>query len=645
MLEGFKRFEERLKAGNPAGGGTALDILTRAEEFLRKRDYESALVVLEDFYRFNGGDLHMNLLLGEIHLEIGQDRESLNYFNKALQLEPGNSQALYGTGRVFYLRGDLNKSAEFIRRAIDEGLNKPEVYNDLGIVYSQAGKFFQAEQCFKKAMELKPDFGHAVVNLSSLYINVDRYDEALKLIDDYARDRDLPIDLLFNRGLALELKGMFDRAVKEFEGILARQRGNFNALYHKGYCYLNMGEIHKARECFQRCLKMDPDNEKLHTFMALTYAIEGKITEAIDIWKEFLPMFKSVQKKDVRVTPTKISPIKIVDSLESTQTKRDEKIDISVVIPVMNEEGSLFLLYNKLKRVLERLKKSHEIIFVDDGSTDNSLKIMDELARKDPSVVIIKFRKNYGQTAAFAAGFKYASGDVVITMDADLQNDPEDIPMLLKKLSEGYDLVSGWRKSRKDKTLTRKIPSYFANRIINKLIAGTGVRIHDFGCSLKAYKKGIVKNLKLYGEMHRFIPAYAAWLGIKIAEIPVKHHPRRFGHTKYGLGRVGTVLLDLITLRFYTGFRSRPLQFFGKVAFAATFLAMLVSSLLFFSKFLFGWGVSFETFLLMVMFSILGGMQFIVVGLIGEIVMRGFLEAQGKADYVVESVISYQNDR
>lgn len=626
-------------------GKTALDVLIQAENFLRERDYESALSILENFYSFNSEDLHLNLLLGEIHLEIGQDRESLNYFNKALRLSPGNSQALYGLGRVFYLKGDLDRSAQLIGRAIDAGLNKAEVYNDLGIVYSQIGKFFQAEQCFKKAMELNPDFEYAVVNLSSLYINLDRYDEALRLIDDHAECRSLSIDLVFNRGLALELKEMFDMAIKEFDRILARQKSNFKALYHKGYCYLNMGDIYKARECFQRCLKMDPDNEKLHTFVALTYAIEGKITEAIDIWKDFLPMFKNVQKKDVRVTPTKISPIKIVDSLDSAQTKKDGRIDISVVIPVMNEEGSLLLLYNRLKRVLDRLKKSYEIIFVDDGSTDNSLKIMDEIAQKDSSVVIIKFRKNYGQTAAFAAGFKYATGDVVITMDADLQNDPEDIPRLLEKLGEGYDLVSGWRKDRKDNPLTRKIPSYIANRIINKLIEGTKIRIHDFGCSLKAYKKGIVKNLKLYGEMHRFIPAYAAWLGIKIAEIPVRHHPRRFGQTKYGLNRVGTVLLDLITLRFYTGFRSRPLQFFGKVAFAVTFLAMFVSALLFLSNFVFGWGVSFETFLLMVMFSILGGMQFIVVGLIGEIVMRGFLEAQDKADYVVESVISYQDNR
>jgi len=621
--------------------GSDIEILNKAEYFLKKKDFESALEILEPLYRLKGDDVHLNLLLGEIHLEIAQPRESFNYFSRAIQLDPENPQSLYGIGRVYFLKGAFDKSAEYIRKSINRGLKKAEVYNDLGIVYNQLGDSKQAEESFIEALNINPNFTHAVVNLSALYIETDRYEEAIYLINRYSKNGLSNDDVIFNKGIAYELLGNYDEAIAEYDKILSKYKNNIKVLYHKGYCYLNKGEVIKAREIFHKCSRLDPYNENIQTMMALTYAIEGKITQAIDVWKEFVPILKDVQKKDVKIIPAKISPIKIVESLDYADKKKDRKIEISVVIPVLNEEGSLLLLYNKLKNVLGGLGKNYEIIFIDDGSTDNSLKIMDEIAQKDSSVAIIKFRKNYGQTAAFAAGFKYATGDVIITMDADLQNDPEDIPKLLEKLSEGYDLVSGWRKDRKDNAITRKIPSWIANRIINKLIEGTKVKIHDFGCSLKAYKKGILKNLKLYGEMHRFIPAYAAWLGIKIAEIPVKHHPRQFGQTKYGLNRVGTVLLDLITLRFYTGFRSRPLQFFGKIAFAVWFISTVFSILLFISKFIFEWGVDFQTFLMMIMFSILGGMQFIIVGLIGEIVMRGFLEAQDKADYVVENVITY----
>ncbi|MCK5034049.1 MAG: DUF2304 family protein [Calditrichia bacterium] len=314
--------------------------------------------------------------------------------------------------------------------------------------------------------------------------------------------------------------------------------------------------------------------------------------------------------------------------------------EIAVIIPAFNEVESL-------KEVLKRMPEEVEgrkliIVVIDDGSTDNSPYILTDISNKDSTVSVIKFRKNYGQTAAFAAGFKFSRGDVVITMDADLQNDPEDIPQLLEKMSEGYDLVSGWRRDRKDKTLSRKFPSFFANRIINKLIEGTQVKIHDFGCSLKAYKKGVVKNIKIYGEMHRFIPAYAAWLGIKVAEIPVKHHPRRYGQAKYGLERVGRVILDLITLRFFTGFKTRPLQFFGKIAMFVTAVGSVISFVLLVLGYLTAWGIDFQTFILMVMFSIMGGFQFIIVGLLSEIMMRGFLESQNQDEYVVEMIYNKQ---
>ncbi len=324
---------------------------------------------------------------------------------------------------------------------------------------------------------------------------------------------------------------------------------------------------------------------------------------------------------------------------ETLQTE----VDLSVVIPVRDEEPSLKPLYNSLKRTLDGLALSSEVIFVDDGSVDRSLEVLQELALSDPRVLIIKFRRNYGQTAAFAAGFRLACGDVVVTMDADLQNDPSDIPILLDKMSEGYDLVSGWRKNRRDRTLSRKIPSWCANRIINKLIKDTGVRIHDVGCSLKAYKRVIVKNIRLYGDMHRFIPAYAAWLGIKVTEVPVRHHPRSFGESKYGMDRVWSVVLDLITLRFYTGFRTKPFRFFGKIAVAMALSGSLVSVSLLLSQIYIGFGVDFQTFVLMILFSLFGGLQFIVVGLLSEIIMRGFLETQDRQEYVVESVLRHSS--
>jgi glycosyltransferase involved in cell wall biosynthesis len=409
---------------------------------------------------------------------------------------------------------------------------------------------------------------------------------------------------------------------------------NIDAIYHRGFCYLNLNEVEKGRKDFEQCLKINPTADDIHAILALTFALEGKISHSIDVWKEFFPILTKKSK-----TPAsnigKIAPMKIIDSLDKEETK----FDLSVVIPVFNEEGSLLILYDKLKSVLNHLKKSYQIIFIDDGSTDNSLQILEDLSKANSEVVTLKFRRNYGQTAAFAAGFKYATGNIVITMDADLQNDPVDIPMLLKKMSEGYDIVSGWRKNRQDKKFSRKIPSKIANRIINKLIEGTGIKIHDFGCSLKAYKKEIVKRIKLYGEMHRFIPAYAAWLGIRVTEIPVTHHSRKFGQAKYGLERVWRVILDLITLRFYTGFRTHPLLFFGKFALMTLFAGFFVSLVLLLTGFLWGVGITGQTFMLFLVFTFLGALQFITVGLLSEIITRGFFESKDSDEYYVEEVI------
>jgi len=237
-----------------------------------------------------------------------------------------------------------------------------------------------------------------------------------------------------------------------------------------------------------------------------------------------------------------------------------EKPAISVVVPMYDEQECVFPLYGKIRDTCDALGKSYEVIFVDDGSRDGTFGALEEIHMQDARVKVLRFRKNYGQTAAMAAGFEYAKGDMIIAMDGDLQNDPADIPRLLGKLEEGYDVICGWRRDRQDNTLTRTIPSVVANWLISKIC---GVRIHDSGCSLKAYRASAIKKVALYGEMHRFIPAMALLGGARVGEIVVRHHPRRFGQTKYGLSRIWKVFLDLFTVKMLVTFAQRPAAWFG----------------------------------------------------------------------------------
>ena len=248
-------------------------------------------------------------------------------------------------------------------------------------------------------------------------------------------------------------------------------------------------------------------------------------------------------------------------------------MDISVVLPILNEEENLEELYSRLTDTLSTLDLEYEIIAVDDGSTDRSFEVLRQINERDPRLKAIKFRRNFGQTAAMSAGFDHAQGDVIITMDSDLQNDPADIPRLLDKLNEGYDVVSGWRADRKDKFLSRRLPSILANKLIVKM---TGVKLHDFGCSLKAYRKEVIDNINLYGEMHRFIPALASLVGAEIAEMKVTHHARKYGKSKYGISRTTRVSLDLMTVKFLLNFSTRPIQVFGFVGLGSGFIGFLI---------------------------------------------------------------------
>lgn len=310
---------------------------------------------------------------------------------------------------------------------------------------------------------------------------------------------------------------------------------------------------------------------------------------------------------------------------------------ISVVIPVFNEEGSLKELHKSLASVLEGVTPDYEIIWVNDGSRDKSFAVLDELAKKDSHSKIIDFVRNFGQTAAMSAGIKYATGDIIMPMDADLQNDPADIPQFLKKIEEGYDVVSGWRKNRKDKLFLRKIPSWIANSIIAGI---TDVRIHDYGCSMKAYRREIIQGVILYGEMHRFIPAYASWHGGRVTEIVVNHRPRIHGMTKYGISRTFRVLLDLILIKFLSKYMNRPIHFFGGVGFISLALGGIAASSAVYLRLFHS--MSFITTPLPVFSAMLVivGVQLIAMGVIAEMVMRVYYESQGKQAYSIRKTVN-----
>ncbi len=308
---------------------------------------------------------------------------------------------------------------------------------------------------------------------------------------------------------------------------------------------------------------------------------------------------------------------------------------LSVVIPLFNEEENILLLYDELIEVLSSCEEEYEIIFIDDGSRDRSLELLKELQGNDSHVVVVSFRKNFGQTAAMAAGFDYARGDVIITMDGDLQNDPRDIPKLLEQIAAGNDVVTGWRFDRKDAFINRRLPSIIANKIISKT---TGVNLHDYGCTLKAFKREVIKNVKLYGEMHRFIPAIASGMGIDFTEVKVNHRPRRFGLTKYGISRTIRVILDLITVKFLLSYATRPIQVFGLMGLVSGGIGFLIALVMTFQRQFMGIPLADRPLLFLAVLLMFVGIQFISLGLIAELQARTYHESQNKPVYHVKKV-------
>ena len=314
---------------------------------------------------------------------------------------------------------------------------------------------------------------------------------------------------------------------------------------------------------------------------------------------------------------------------------------ISIVIPIFNEEDNILHLYEILKLTLPSLNHDYEVIFVDDGSTDDSRDRLNEVAQLDPCFKVVLLRKNFGQTAAMMAGIDLSSGDTIVPMDGDLQNDPRDIKRLLDKLDEGYDVVSGWRKDRKDGELSRNFPSRIANQLISFI---SGVYLHDYGCSLKAYRSDVIKGVRLYGEMHRFIPIYASWNGARVTEIPVDHHPRIHGKSKYGIERVLKVLLDLIVVKFLSKYATKPIYIFCSFGFLNILVSVLAAAYAIFLK-IFDHVSFISTPLPMIMvMTFITGVMSILMGLLAEMIMRGWYESQDKNVYLIHKKINFIGD-
>ncbi len=311
-------------------------------------------------------------------------------------------------------------------------------------------------------------------------------------------------------------------------------------------------------------------------------------------------------------------------------------LGLSIVIPVYNEAENLEPLYQQLAVELSKLKRSYEILFIDDGSKDGSFEVLKKIQKRDRHVRVIQFRKNFGQTAAMSAGFDYARGEVIITLDADMQNDPADFRLLLHKLDEGYDIVAGWRKRRFDRFLTRRLPSILANKLISWI---TGVRLHDYGCTLKAFRREVVKSIKLYGELHRFIPAIASNIGVRIAEVQVNHRPRVHGKSKYTIFRAVRVVLDILTVKFLLSYSTKPLQIFGLFGLASGGIGGILLVILGYQRLVLKVSMANRPLLLLTILLIILGIQFITLGLLAEIMVRAYHEAAGKTTYFVRQVL------
>ena len=314
---------------------------------------------------------------------------------------------------------------------------------------------------------------------------------------------------------------------------------------------------------------------------------------------------------------------------------------VSIIIPVYNEETSLKVLLDELGYFLKGFEYSYEIVFVDDGSKDYSYSLLKEAALKNANFKVIRLRRNYGQSAAMLAALDYSTGDVIVPLDADLQNDPNDISKLLNLIEEGYDLVSGWRKNRQDRVLDRRLPSMIANKLISFV---SGIKLHDYGCSLKAYRRDVLEGVRLYGELHRFLPICASWNGAKVAELEVNHRPRMFGKSKYGLGRTYKVILDLIVLKFLSDFSTKPIYFFGGFSLVCFLFSSLLALWSVYLKIFRNIDLDGTPLLIFAAVFVIVGVQFLLMGILADLVMRTYFESQDKKTYQIKESVNLGHD-
>jgi glycosyltransferase involved in cell wall biosynthesis/Tfp pilus assembly protein PilF len=625
------------KNGHKKGGkGTSLldaDICM-AQTLLAKGQPDQARIYAQRAHKTAPEITETLLLLATAELARGEHAVAERLLDQVLEKEPENAGALTQLGTIYYQRGDSGQAIAVLERAAVLRPGHAETLNDLGVLWSEAGDSRKAAEYLAAALDADPDHLDACYNAAVLAFQSHDDDRASDLFEKLVRLAPNHADVRLHLGYVRERQGDIRAAADCFRKAAEIQPADGSALYSLGTCLYRLADYESAVDAFRSCVDEVEEASDARLGLAMSLIRMERAEEALEVWDDFpgtLPKFMTHRDPVApRLRPSGIiEPFTIMDANGNGSSDCDT-VGLSVVIPMYNEEGNVDILYNKLTGVMKSLDRSYEIVFVDDGSTDRTFTVLTGIAKKDPAVKVLSFRRNYGQTAAISAGFDYARGEVVVTMDGDLQNDPEDIPKMLDKLAEGYDLVSGWREKRQDHLWRRKIPSIVANRLIAKI---TGVQLHDYGCTLKAYKRGVVKNIRLYGEMHRFIPAIASWLGVKTVELPVRHHPRQYGKTKYGLTRVVRVVLDLINVKFLTSYSTRPMQYFGKLGIylmvAACFAAVVMI----------GAGVSFDTVFLASMLIGLMAVQFVTMGVLAEIIVRTYHESQDKPIYVIKEII------
>ncbi|MFC1736816.1 glycosyltransferase [Candidatus Hydrogenedentota bacterium] len=581
-------------------------------------------------------------LVGSAHLAAGNLENASSYLKGALEIDPDCYPALCKLGAFYQRMGNDDAAIEVLERAAGLNSGSGEAENDLAVMAHALGDADRAIRYLERSLEKDPDNPDALFNMGTLLQSRERYHEAIGVFERIIESEPETAQNYQFIAAAYENLGHNESASRYYEQAIERDPADTESLCGLGRCKYLLNDLSGAVKAFRGCLEQDSCNAGAAAGLSACLAKEGRADEIVGMWDGILSESCSISSRPQRSRPVVAlrapsAHFEFIEKIERTEDDEDGKdIALSIVVPVYNECDNLDPLYEQLVAVLAELQQKYEMIFIDDGSYDGSLKVLKEIHEKDARVKIVSFRKNYGQTAALSAGFDYAQGDIIITLDGDLQNDPSDIPKLLDKIAEGYDLVNGWRADRKDKAISRKLPSLVANWLIAKI---TGVQLHDYGCTLKAYKKGVIKNIRLYGEMHRFIPAIVSWLGVNTVEIPVKHHPRVHGVSKYNISRTIRVVLDLICVKFLTSYMTRPMQYFGKLGVWIILPALFTAIIVGLGDIFLGFGISPTLIVLSAGLFVLIGIQFIGIGLMTEIVVRTYHEGQNKPIYVIKEIV------